>query len=212
MSAAPSTKAMASPVMPRFYSATRPLRNAIKRKRGRSPAFFRLVFALAASLDHPVDDLHLVAGTPARRRGLSEQTLGAVLVTDDDLVLHGLFRVLLDLVSGETAADGAKDGCDVPASPAADLMADDAADDRAADGPGARGLTCFLNLAHFLDHGALAADCSDDDRGRRRNVCISGLAGRRGFHDRFRLHRRLVLDGLYRFGLCHGLLGRLGNG
>src|SRR5882762_2217730 len=126
MSAAPSTRAMASPVMPRFYSATRPLRNAPKKTRAFARVF-RLRLRLAASLDHSVDDLHLVAGTPARRRGLSEQTLGAVLVTDDDLVLHGLFRVLLDLVSGETAADGAKDGCDVPASPAADLMADDAA-------------------------------------------------------------------------------------
>src|SRR5712691_11742657 len=113
MSAAPSTRAMASPVMPRFYSAPRPSRNALEGKRGRSPAFHRLVFALAASLDHPVDDLDLVAAAPARWRGLSEQALGTVLVTDDDLVLHGLFRVLLDLVSGEAAAEGAKDGCDV---------------------------------------------------------------------------------------------------
>src|SRR5438552_5980921 len=124
MSAAPSTRAMASPVMPRFYSATRPLRNAPK-KSGRSPAFFGRDFALAASLDHPVDDLHLVAGTPARRRGLGEQALGAVLVTDDDLVLHRLFRVFLDLISGKAAAEGAQDRCEVPTPPAADLVADD---------------------------------------------------------------------------------------
>src|SRR5712691_1850197 len=110
MSAAPSTSAMASPVMPRFYSAARLLRNALQKKRGRTSAFFWLQLRLAAPLDHPVDDLHLVAGTPARRRGLNEQALGAVLVTDDDLVLHGLFRVFLDLVSGEAAAEGAKDG------------------------------------------------------------------------------------------------------
>src|SRR5437879_2626062 len=152
MSAAPSTRAMASPLMPRFYSAARPLRYAIKRKRGRSPAFFGRDFALAASLDHPVDDLHLVAGTPARRGGLNEQALGAVLVTDDDLVLHGLFRVFLDRISSEAAAEGAKDGCDVPASPAAHLVADDAADHRTADGSGAGGLACFLDLAHLFDH------------------------------------------------------------
>src|SRR5437879_2388100 len=186
MSAAPSTRAMASPVMPRFYSATRPLRNAPK-KSGRSPAFFGRDFALAASLDHPVDDLHLVAGTPARRRGLSEQALGAVLVTDDDLVLHGLFRVFLDRVSGEAAADHAKDGCNVLAPAAAHLMADDAADDRASDGPGARCLACFLDLADFLDHGAFAADRSHDDRGRRRNACTGGLVFRARFRDRFRL-------------------------
>src|SRR5712692_8688905 len=210
MSAAPSTSAMASPVMPRFYSAARLLRNALQKKRGQSPASYRLVFALAASLDHPVDDLHLVAGTPARRRGLSEQALGAVLVTDDDLVLHGLFRVLLDLVSGEASADHAKDGCNVPAPAAAHLMADDAADDRAADRPGARGLACLLDLANFLDHGALAGDRSHHDRGRRRNGCM----GRLGFHDRFRLRLdpRLALGGLCLFGLRRGLLGRQGNG
>src|SRR6266496_6680323 len=146
MSAAPSTSAMASPVMPRFYSATPLSRNTLKKTRAIARVF--AVTSLAACLDHPVDDLHLVAGTPARRRGLGEQALGAVLVTDDDLVLHGLFRVLLDLVSGKAAAEGAKDGCDVPASPAADLVADDAADHRTADGPGARALTCFLDLAH----------------------------------------------------------------
>src|SRR5437899_6660339 len=155
MSAAPSTRAMASPLMPRFYSAARPLRYALPKKRGRSPAFFGRDFALAASLDHPVDDLHLVAGTPARRRGLSEQALGAVLVTDDDLVLHGLFRVFLDRVSGKAAAQGAKDGCDVLAPAAAHLVAEHSADDRAADGPGARALTCFFDLANFLDYGAL---------------------------------------------------------
>src|SRR2546427_7459649 len=171
MSAAPSTRAMASPVMPRFYSAARPLRNAPQKNAGVARVFW-LQLRLAASLDHPVDDLHLVAGTPARRRGLGEQALGAVLVTDDDLVLHGLFRVFLDRVSGEAAADHAKDGCNVLAPAAAHLMADDAADDRAADGPGARGLACFLDLANFLDHGALAADCGDDWRGRR-NDCDS---------------------------------------
>src|SRR3979411_1495072 len=101
MSAAPSTRAMASPVMPRFYSAACFLRNALQENRGQSPALFGRGFALTACLDHPVDDLHLVAGTPARRRGLSEQALGAVFVTDDDLVPHGLFRVFLDRVSGE---------------------------------------------------------------------------------------------------------------
>src|SRR5439155_672137 len=108
---APSTSAMASPVMPRFYSATRLLRYAIKRKRGRSPAFYRPVFASAASLDHPVDDLHFVAAAPGRRRGLREQALGAVFVADDDLVFNGLFRVLLDRVSGEAAAEGVEVGC-----------------------------------------------------------------------------------------------------
>src|SRR5437899_4382576 len=166
MSAAPSTRAMASPLMPRFYSAARPLRYAIKRKRGRSPAFFGRDFALAASLDHPVDDLHLVAGTPARRGGLNEQALGAVLVTDDDLVLHRLFRVFLDRISSEAAAQGAQDGCDVLAPAAAHLMADDAADHRAADGSGARGLTGFLDFAHFLDPCAVAADRGYYERGR----------------------------------------------
>src|SRR6266705_5811022 len=144
-----------------------------KQKRGQIARVSAATGGSAASLDHPVDDLHLVAAAPARRRGLGEQALAAVLVADDDLVLHGLFRVLLDLVSGKAAAEGAKDGCDVPASPAADLVADDAADHRTADGPGARALTCFLDLAHFLDHGALAADRSHDDGGRRRNGRIS---------------------------------------
>src|SRR2546425_10555256 len=210
MSAAPSTRAMASPVMPRFYSTIRPLRNAIKKTRA-SPAFFGRDFALAASLDHPVDDLHLVAGTPARRRGLNEQALGAVLVTDDDLVLHGLFRVFLDRVSGEAAADHAKDGCNVLAPAAAHLMADDAADDRASDGPGARGLACFLDFAHLFDHRALAANCGDDGRGRR-NAC--DRPWRLRFYDRprFRLDRRLRLGGLCLFGLRRGVLGDPGNG
>src|SRR6266571_178309 len=132
--------------------------------RGVPPASYRLVFASAASLDHAVDDLHLVAGAPARWRSLGEQALGTVLVTDDDLVFHGLFRVLLDLVSGQAAAEGAKDRCDVLTSSAADLVADDAADHRTADRPGARALACFLDFAHFLDHGALAADRGHDDR------------------------------------------------
>src|ERR1700693_2912831 len=133
MSAAPSTRAMASPVMPRFYSATRPLRYAIKRKRGRTPALFRLRLRLAASLDHPVDDLHLVAGTPARRRGLGEHALGTVLVTDDDLALRGVCRVLLDGVSVKAAAQDGKDGCDVLAPAAAHLVAEHSAHNRAAD-------------------------------------------------------------------------------
>src|SRR2546427_1294347 len=191
MSAAPSTRAMASPVMPRFYSAARPLRNALQKNAGVARVFW-LQLRLAAPLDHPVDDLHLVAGTPARRRGLNEQALGAVLVTDDDLVLHGLFRVFLDLVSGEAAAEGAKDGCDVPASPAAHLVADDAADHRTADGSGAGGLACFLDLAHLFDHRALAANCGDDGRGRR-NDC--DRPWRLRFHDRLRLRldRRLQI-------------------
>src|SRR3989449_4201225 len=130
MSAAPSTRAMASPVMPRFYSAARSLRNAPQKNAGVARVFW-LQLRLAASLDHPVDDLHLVAGTPARRRGLGEQALGAVLVTDDDLVLHGLFRVFLDRVSGEAAADGAQDGCDVPTSAAAHLVTEHSAHYRA---------------------------------------------------------------------------------
>src|SRR5882672_9392336 len=205
MSAAPSTRAMASPVMPRFYSATRLLRYAIKRKRGRSPAFYRLVLASAASLDHPVDDLHFVAAAPGRRRGLREQALGAVLVADDDLVFHGLFCVLLDRVSGKAAAQDAEDGRNVPAPAAAHLVADDTAYDRAADGPGARGLTRFLDLAHFLDHGALAADRGHDDRGRRRNGRAGGHVWRLRSHDRSRLWlgRRLGLG---------GLLGRLSKG
>src|SRR5437773_3380031 len=212
MSAAPSTRAMASPVMPRFYSATRLLRNAPKKKRGRSPAFYRPMFALTASLDHPVDDLHLVAAAPARWRGLSEEALGTVLVADDDLVLHCLFRVLLDLVSGKAAAEGAKDRCDVLTSSAADLVADDAADHRAADRPGARALACFLDFAHLLDHGALAADRGHDDRRRRRNGRAGGHVRRLRFHDRFRLHRRLALGGLRLFGLRRDLLRRLGDG
>src|SRR5216117_2413528 len=212
MSAAPSTRAMASWVMPRFYSATRLLRNAPKKKRGRSPAFYRPMFALTASLDHPVDDLHLVAAAPARWRSLGEQALGTVLVTDDDLVFHGLFRVLLDLVSGQAAAEGAKDRCDVLTSSAADLVADDAADHRAADRPGARGLTSFLDLAHFLNHGALAADRSHDDRRRRRNGRAGGHVRRLGSCHRPRLHRRLWLGGLRLFGLCRGLFRRLGDG
>src|SRR5258708_6582495 len=212
MSAAPSTRAIASPVIRRFYSAPRFFAKRLQKKtRAIARVFCRLVSALAASLDHPVDDLHLVAAAPARWRGLGEQTLGAVLVTDDDLVLHGLLRVLLDRVSGKAAAQGAKDGCDVPASPAPDLVADDAAYHRAAHGPGARGLACFLDLAHFLDHGALAADCSDDGRGRGRNRCISGLAWRRGSRDRFRPGRRLRLGGRPPVGLDSGLLGRPGH-
>src|SRR5438477_130359 len=206
----PST-AMASPVMPRFYSAVRPLRYAIKRKRGRPPAFYRPVFASTATLDHPVDDLHLVAGAPGRRRRLGEQALAAVLVADDDLVLHGLFRVLLDLVSGKAAAEHPKNRCDVLAPAAAHLVPDDAADHSAAYGPGARGLTRFLDLAHFLDHGALAADCSDDDGGSGRNCSVGGHARRLGSRDRFRPHRRLALDGLCLLGLRRGLLGRLGE-
>src|SRR5882672_4625960 len=212
MSAAPSTRAMASPVMPRFYSATRLLRYAIKRKRGRSPAFYRLVLASAASLDHPVDDLHFVAAAPGRRRGLREQALGAVLVADDDLVFHGLFCVLLDRVSGKAAAQDAEDGRNVPAPAAAHLVADDTAYDRAADGPGARGLTRFLDLAHLLDHGALAADRGHDDRGRRRNGSVGSHVRRLGSHDRFRPHHRLALDGFCLLGLRRGLLGRLGKG
>src|SRR2546422_5095049 len=210
MSAAPSTSAMASPVMPRFYSAARLLRTLFKKTRANARVFW-LQLRLAAPLDHPVDDLHLVAGTPARRRGLNEQALGAVLVTDDDLVLHGLFRVFLDRVSGEAAADHAKDGCNVLAPAAAHLMADDAADDRAADGPGARGLACFLDFAHLFDHRALAANCGDDGRGRR-NDC--DRPWRLRFYDRprLRLDRRLRLGGLCFFGLRRGLLGCQGNG
>src|SRR5216684_2730747 len=105
MSAAPSTRAIASPVIRRFYSAPRFFAKRLQKKtRAIARVFCRLVSALAASLDHPVDDLHLVAAAPARWRGLGEQTLGAVLVTDDDLVLHGLLRVLLDRVSGKAAA------------------------------------------------------------------------------------------------------------
>src|SRR6266496_2419990 len=210
MSAAPSTSAMASPVMPRFYSATPLSRNTLKKTRAIARVF--AVTSLAACLDHPVDDLHLVAGTPARRRGLGEQALGAVLVTDDDLVFHGLFRVLLDLVSGKAAAERAKDGRDVLASAAAHLVTEHSAHYRASDRSGARPGAGFLNLAHFLDHGALAADRGHDDRGRRRNRCISGLAWRRGSRDRFRPGRRLGLGGLCLFGLRCGLLGRLGNG
>src|SRR5258708_2360349 len=169
-------------------------------------AFCRRVSARAASLDHPVDALHVAAAAPARWRGLGEQALGAVLVTDDDLVLHGLLRVLRERVSGKAAAQGATDGCDVPASPAPDLVADDAAYHRAAHGPGARGLACFLDLAPYLDHGALAADCSDDDGGRGRNRCISGLAWRRGSRDRFRPGRRLRLGGLTPVAVHSGLL------
>src|SRR5438046_2060573 len=167
MSAAPSTRAMASPVMPRFYSATRLLRNAPKKKRGRSPAFYRPMFALTASLDHPVDDLHLVAAAPARWRGLSEEALGTVLVADDDLVLHRLFRVLLDLVSGKAAAEGAKNRCDVLTSSAADLVADDAADHRTADRPGSRALARFLVRAHFFSHAACASERGPEHRWRR---------------------------------------------
>src|SRR5256885_11236614 len=160
---------MASPVMRRFYSAARFLRYALKRKRGRSPAFDRPVFASAAALDHSVDDLHLVAAAPGRRRGLGEQALATVLVADDDLVFQGLLRVLLDLVSGKAATEGAQDGCDVSASSAADLVADDASDHRAADCARARGLTRFLDLADFLDYGAFATDCRHDDGGSGRN-------------------------------------------
>src|SRR5260370_39386179 len=100
MSAAPSTRAMASPVMPRFYSAAPLLRNALKKTRAIARVLSARVRS-AASLDHPVDDLHLVAGPPARRRCLGEQGLCAVLGTDDDLALHGLFFVLLDCASGQ---------------------------------------------------------------------------------------------------------------
>src|SRR5438309_12066863 len=126
MSAAPSTRAMASPVMPDFIRAQAFAERPSKKTRANARVF-RFELVLAAQLDHAVDDLDFVAGTPARRRGLDEQALRAVLVTDDDLVLLGLFRVLFDLVSGKATADGAQDGCDVPAAPAADLVADDAA-------------------------------------------------------------------------------------
>src|SRR3981189_2362421 len=123
MSAAPRTRAMASPVMLRFYSAARPLRLRHQKKTRAIARVF--IGSSAASLDHPVDDLHLVAAAPARRRCLGEHALGAVLVTDDDLVFHGRSRVFLDRVSGEAAAQGAKDGCNVLAPAAAHLMADD---------------------------------------------------------------------------------------
>src|SRR5260370_2454284 len=157
MSAAPSTRAMASPVMPRFYSAAPLLRNALKKTRAIARVLSGRVRS-AASLDHPVDDLHLVAGPPARWRGLGEQALGAVLVTDDDLVLHGLFRVLLDRVSGEAAAQDAKHGCNVLASACAHLVAEHSAHNCAADCARTRGLSGLLDLSHFLDHGALAAN------------------------------------------------------
>src|SRR6266852_2523184 len=124
MSAAPSTRAMASPVMPRFYSAARPFaERSLQKNAGNRPRFSRLRLRSAACLDHAVDDSDFVAAAPARGRGLGEQALGAVLVTDDDLVLHGLFRVLLDRVSGKAAAQGAKDGRNVLAPAAAHLVA-----------------------------------------------------------------------------------------
>src|SRR6266849_10299669 len=140
MSAAPSTRAIASAVMPRFYSAARLSRSAQK-KRGQSPAFFRLRLRSAASLDHAVDDFHLVATAPCRRRGLGEQTLAAVFVANDDLVFHGLFRVLLDRVSGEAAAQDAEDGRNVLAPTAAHLVAQHSAHYRAADRARTRGLS-----------------------------------------------------------------------
>src|SRR6266705_2282881 len=118
-----------------------------KQKRGQIARVSAATGGSAASLDRAVDDLHLVACAPARRRGLREQALGAVFVADDDLVLHGLFRVLLDRVSGEAAAQDAKDGRNVLAPAAAHLVAEHAAHNRAADRAGARGLTCFLDLA-----------------------------------------------------------------
>src|SRR5260370_16790402 len=128
MSAAPSTRAMASPVMPRFYSAARLSRNALSKKNaGNRPRFSRLRLRSAACLDHAVDDSDFVAAAPARGRGLGEQALGAVLVTDDDLVLHGLFRVLLDRVSGKAAAQGAKHGRTVLATPPAPLLSEHSA-------------------------------------------------------------------------------------
>src|SRR5690349_784562 len=76
----------------------------------------------AARLDHSVDDLHLVAFAPAGRGSLRDQTPAAVLVAHDDLVFHGLLHVLLDLVSGETAAEGAEDGRHVFTAAASDLV------------------------------------------------------------------------------------------
>src|SRR5260221_5993903 len=74
MSAAPSTRAMASPVMPRFYSAARLSRNALSKKNaGNRPRFSRLRLRSAACLDHAVDDSDFVAAAPARGRGLREQ-------------------------------------------------------------------------------------------------------------------------------------------
>src|SRR6266849_2956650 len=208
MSAAPSTRAIASAVMPRFYSAARLSRSAQKKTRAIARVF-RLRLRSAASLDHAVDDFHLVATAPCRRRGLGEQTLAAVFVANDDLVFHALFRVLLDRVSGEAAADGAKDGCDVLAPAAAHLVAEHSAHYRAADRARTRGLSGLLDLAHFLDHCALAAN-RGHDRGRRGRR--NDRPWRLGSGDRFRLRldRGLRLGLWYGVGL--GLLGSLGNG
>src|SRR2546427_12787072 len=117
-----------------------------KQKRGQIARVSAATGGSAASLDRAVDDFHRVACAPARRRGVREQTLGAVFVADADLVLHGLLRVLLDRVSGKAAAQSAKDGRNVLASATAHLVAEHPADYRAADGPAARPGTGFLDL------------------------------------------------------------------
>jgi len=68
-----------------------PLRSPIKRNAGDRPRFHQAGVRFSCVPDHPVDDLHLVAGAPARRRGLGEMPC-AVLVTDDDLVFHVVLR------------------------------------------------------------------------------------------------------------------------
>src|SRR6266571_4948997 len=193
-------KASAAAVNSKFWTTTTPAASGpAKQKRGRLPAFLRLRAGSAPRLDRAVDDFHLIADSPARRRWLGEHALGAVLVTDEDLVFLRRFRVLLDLIPGEAAAQGAQHGRNVLAAAAADLVTDHPADHRAADCAGAGSLSRYFNLAHVFDHRAFFADRSDLRR-RRGN---DGLVHRPGLG----LDRMLFLGLLCGFGLR----GRLGS-
>src|SRR5262245_26931202 len=142
--------------------------------------------SLPARLDRVVDDSYLVAGVPGGRRALGEQAARAVLVAHANLILLGLVRVLLDLMAGDGAADGAEHGRDLIAAAAADLVADDAAEYAARDRAAALGFTILFHLADFLDHRAFAARGSRDRRqrdDRRRRLGPGNLQRRLGRSD-----------------------------
>src|SRR5689334_17677299 len=135
----------------------------------------------------------------------------AVLVAHYDLVFHGLLHILLDLVSGKTAAEGAKDGRHLLAAAASHLVSENSAQHRTADCTGARGLSRFFDLTHLFDHAAFAADRGHDWRRwrRREGGCRCGLM-RLGPRDVLGTHRgRFLLGRLRRFGLRRGLIGCL---
>src|SRR5690242_14724836 len=181
---------------------------------GRSPRFVSARSESAVRLNRSVDDLDLVAYAPAGLRRLGEQALGAVFVTHDGVVFHGLLHIFLDLVSGKTAAEGAKDGRHFLAAATADLVSENATEHRTADCSGAGSLTRLFNLLHALYHAAFVADRGHHRRRwrRRDGGCRRALVRRLGSRDVSRLRvlgGRLVLGRLRRFGLRRGLFGCL---